>query len=129
MAKIPVTAVYVHRAEGRKNEIEERTVHSYEEADLVLRRWAKTAPQDSVHKTDFQVRWADGQVYSGHYDLRRDDATKSNLIGSHLQHEMAFYAGIFCPQHLSREQYEMVLARLPKENQAEAMKFLHNYEM
>jgi hypothetical protein len=130
VAKIPVTAVYLHRAEGLTKEIETLTVHSLNEADEVLRRWARTAPRDgSVHKTDFQIKWADGQTYSGHYGLKRDDTLKSNLIGSHIQHELAFYAGIFCPQHLSRKEYETVLNRFGKEKQEDAMEFLHNYDM
>lgn len=130
MAKIPVTAIYLNRAEGLTKELEERTVATYEEADLILRRWAKTAPKDgSYHKTDFQVKWADGQTYNGRYDLKRDDTLKGNLIGSHIQHELAFYAGIFCPQHLSRREYEAYLERFGKEKQEAAMEFLHNYEM
>jgi len=131
VAKISVTSIYLNRAEGLTKELEERTVHSLNEADEVLRRWARTAPKTGgYHKIDFQILWADGETYTGRYDLKYEDTTKSNLIGSQVQHYLAFHAGIFCPQHLSREQYEAYLERFGgEEKKAEAMKFLHDYEM
>lgn len=134
MAKIPVTAIYLHRAEGLTRELEDRTVYSYDEADKVLRGWARTAPKDgSVHKVDFQVLWTASdrdisETYSGTYELTYGDSAKSNLIGSHIQHYLAFHAGLFCPQHLSRADYEGYLKNFGAEKKAEALNFLQNFE-
>lgn len=133
MAKIPVKRIWLRRIEGRTEDLGQRTVTSFQAADEQLARWAQTAPEKSVHKTDFQVEWADGQIYTGTYELQRDDATKLNILGSHIQHYLGFHAGIFCPQGLSREDYEKHLNRAGEAEgskaRAEALAFLQNYEL
>jgi hypothetical protein len=135
MARIPVTRIWLHRAEGPTKDVGERTVTSYEAADSQLRKWARTAPKEGrgYDKTDFQVEWADGETYEGRYDLKHDDTTKGNLIGSHIQHFVAFHAGIFCPEHMTRKDYEAYLEREGagegSAKRAEALAFLQNYEL
>lgn len=129
MAKVPVKRIWLRRVEGLTENLGQRTVHSFHEADEQLARWAMTAPEKSAHKTDFQVEWADGQTYMGTYEITAADRTRMNLLGSHIQHYLAFHAGIFCPQEMSRENYEAHLERDGKKAQEEAMNFLHNYEM
>jgi hypothetical protein len=133
MAKIPVKRIWLRRVEGRTEDLGQRTVTSFQAADDQLAHWAQTAPKGSAHKTDFQVEWADGQTYTGTYELSREDTTKLNILGSQIQHYLAFHAGIFCPQKMSREQYEDYLNRAGEgegsEKRAEALAFLQNYEM
>lgn len=135
MAKIPVKRIWIRRAEGPTKDLGERTVSSYEAADSQLRAWARTAPKagGGYDKTDFQVEWADGETYEGRYDLQQEDTTKGNLIGSQIQHFLGFHAGLFCPQSMTREQYEAHLNRSGEEegskNRAEALNFLQNYEI
>jgi len=133
VAKIPVKRIWLRRVEGRTQDLGQRTVTSFQAADEQLARWAMTAPEKSNHKTDFQVEWADGEIYSGTYGLQRADAIKLNILGSHIQHYLAFHAGIFCPQEMSREQYEEYLDKIGEgegsEKRAGAMAFLQNYEM
>lgn len=133
MAKIPVKKIWLRRVEGRTQDLGQRTVTSFKAADEQLARWAQTAPEKSVHKTDFQVQWTDGETYTGTYELQRADATRLNILGSHIQHYLAFHAGIFCPQTMSREDYENYLNNIGEgegsEKRAGAMTFLQNYEL
>jgi hypothetical protein len=133
MAKVPVKRIWLRRVEGRTEDLGQRTVTSFHDADEQLARWAQTAPKNSVHKTDFQVEWEDGQTYNGTYELSQEDATKLNILGSTIQHYLAFHAGIFCPQKMSREDYENYLEQSGEgegsEKRAGALAFLQNYEM
>lgn len=135
MAKIPVKSVFLNRAEGPTRDIGQRTVPSFEAADDQLRRWARTAPKKGggYDKTDFKVEWADGETYDGRYDLQREDTTKSNLLGSHIQHYLAFHAGLFCPEHMQRADYENYLVQSGcgegSEKRAATLEFLQNYEL
>lgn len=133
MAKIPVKRIWLRRVEGHTKDLGQRTVTSFKAADEQLARWAQTAPEKSGHKTDFQVEWADGETYTGTYEIHRADATKLNLLGSHIQHYLGFHAGIFCPQEMSRQDYENYLERMGEgegsEKRAGALAFLQNYEM
>jgi hypothetical protein len=135
LAKIPVKRIWIRRAEGPTKDLGELTVASYREADEQLARWARTAPKpgSGVNKTDFQVMWANGETYDGVYGLEREDTLKSNLLGSQIQHFLGFHAGLFCPQSMTREQYEAYLDRAGEgegsDKRAEALNFLQNYEM
>lgn len=133
MAKVPVKRIWLRRVEGRTQDLGQRTVTSFQAADEQLARWAQTAPKKSVHKTDFQVEWANGETYTGTYELQQDDTTKLNILGSHIQHYLGFHAGIFCPQGMRREDYEEYLNRAGEgegsEKRAEALAFLQNYEL
>lgn len=129
MAKVPVKRIWLRRVEGLTENLGQRTVSSFDAADQQLVQWARTAPKKGGHKTDFQVEWADGQTYTGTYEISANDAAKLNLLGSHIQHYLGFHAGIFCPEGMSREQYQEHLARDGSQAREEAMNFLHNYEM
>lgn len=129
MSKVPVKRIWIRRATGPNKDLGARTVSSYREADEQLAQWARTAPKSGYDKVDFEVEWANGQVYEGVYELQREDTLKANLLGSYMQHFLAFHAGIFCPQHLSREKYVEHLEGVPEEHKAMAMTLLHNYDM
>jgi len=128
--KVSVKSVWLSRAEGRTQEIEQRTVSSVEAADEQLQRWAHTAPKDgSYHKTDFKVTWSDDETYEGRYDLQFDDYKKNNLLGSHIQQHMAFIGGLVCPERMSREQYDAYLKQFGYDQKRdEILAFLQNYE-
>jgi hypothetical protein len=133
MAKIPVKSVWLNRAEGPIRETGARTVDSLSAADAQLKRWAHSAPKKGggYDKTDFRIEWADGETYEGRYDLQREDEGKSNLLGSHVQHYLNFHAGLFCPEHMSREDYENYLKRVGADEtqRAATLAFLQNYEL
>lgn len=129
--KVSVKSVWLSRAEGRTQEIGQRTESSLEAADEQIRHWAQTAPKEgSYHKTDFKVTWEDGETYAGRYDLQFGDYKKSNLLGSHIQQHLAFLAGLVCPERMTREQYETYLKQYGYDTQrSEILAFLQNYEL
>ena len=135
MAKIPVESVWVNRAEGPTKDLGERTTSTLEAADAILRRWSKTAPEEGhgYNKVDFKITWQDGESYVGRYDLQREDATKKNLIGEHVQQFLTFHAGYWRPSHMTPEQYTTYLERVGfgegSENRAMAKKLLEDYEL
>lgn len=66
MAKIPVKSIWLRRAEGPHMDLGQSTVTSFEAADAVLKKWARTAPDDrSYNKVDFKVTWQDEETYEG----------------------------------------------------------------
>lgn len=130
MAKIQVESVTVSRAEGPTKDLGERTASTLEAADAILRRWSRTAPEEGH---GFKITWQDGEVYNGRYDLEREDGTKKNLIGEHVQQFLTFHAGYWCPSHLTKEAYADYLEKTGfgegSENRAMAKKLLEEYEL
>jgi hypothetical protein len=109
-AKIGVREIRLERAEGPSPLPGPRTVASFEEADAVLREWARTAPEGGGYdKCDFRITYADGDTYEGRYDLTRgmDEGT----LARHVQCHVLFYAGLWMPPHLTEARYRNVVAR------------------
>lgn len=129
--RVPVKSVFIRRAEGPTYDLGQRTVASFEAADEQLKNWARTAPKDrSYHKVDFDVTWADGETFTGRYDLAFEDFKKSNLLGSHIQQHLTFLAGLVCPERMTREQYDAYLKQFGYDQKRdEILAFLQNYEM
>lgn len=134
MAKIPVKTIWIRRAEGPTQDLSSSTITSFEAADSILRKMAHTAPSDgSYNKTDFKIEWQDGETYEGRYDLKRQDESRANLLGSHVQEFLSFHGGLWCPPHLSREDYEDYLERMERQKDApkrmDYIRFLEKYEL
>lgn len=135
MAKIPVKKIWLNRAEGPTKETGQRHFASFEAADAQLALWAHTAPKKGhgYNKVDFKIEWADGETYQGRYDLSKDDEIRHNLLGSHIQHYLNFHAGLFCPESMSRGDYERYLNQVGcgegSQNRADTLNFLMNYQL
>lgn len=112
---VKVTKVWLRRAEGPNWDLGQYTVGTLEEADAILRRWALTAPEEGggYDKVDFKVTWADGETYSGRYDMTHKDAHAADL-GGHIRSAMEFYGGLHRSTHLTPEQYESHVATVEK---------------
>lgn len=135
---IRVKEIWLSRAEGRTDECIEKTVDSFEAADSVLRRWARTAPkQGGYHKCDFKITFVDGETYDGRYDLYgigvdTDEGTRGPSLSKHVRDFVTFYAGQRKPAHLSHEQYAQCLSWARERNPeatVEMMAFLENYDL
>lgn len=130
MAKIPVKSIWLRRAEGPHMDLGQSTVTSFEAADAVLKKWARTAPDDrSYNKVDFKVTWQDEETY----DLVKKDEVRANLLGSHIQEFLLFHGGLWCPPHLTREDYEDYLERMERQKDTpkrmDYVRFLDKYEL
>jgi hypothetical protein len=103
---------------------------SYTEAENVLRKWSRTAPQTGGYdKCDFEIHFEDGSVYKGRYDLTYCDSCD---IAGHVLDFLMFHSGQKCPSHLTKERYENYLALMERETPGtskEAADFIVNYQL
>lgn len=82
------------------------------------------------HKTDFRITYADGYVYEGRMDI--GDSSYDHDAGVHMLQHNRFYAGQWCPPHLTEEQYRDALEfayRRGDGDPADHVKFLECYEI
>lgn len=88
---IQATTIELTRAEGMSDECGFTVVcrnligrNPWETANIILSKWARTAPDNGCYdKCDFTVTFADGETYTGRYDLTRDDVQNADL-GKHI---------------------------------------------
>jgi hypothetical protein len=78
-------------------------------------------------RCDFTVAFADGDTYSGRFDMKRNLAGEGSLE-AHIQSELKFHAGLYCPSHLTRDKYEDLLRRLGSPPQ-DYIDFLAKYDL
>ena len=109
---VKVRKVTINRAEGPTKLLEDpRTVPSFDEADLILRNWAFSAPKDgSYDKVDVRAAWADGETFNGRYDLTHADVSTADLA-QHVRQFFRFYGGLWKPPAMSDFGYETALKR------------------
>jgi hypothetical protein len=137
MSKIPVKSIELERAEGLVSECVIVTVPNFAAAEETLTRWARTAPDNGgYHKCDFKVTFADGETYSGRYDLSRNRADQdAPTLVMHIERHLNFYAGAYLKElpahlnHMTMADYERMIGRLTPENRAEYAAFLETYEI
>jgi len=126
--RVPVTSITVERAEGPCEECVSVTVGSYDEAREVIRRWSRTAPAGGGYdKCDFVVTFADGETYSGRYDMTAD--LKEGFIEDGIARHLAFYSGRWCPAHLTPERYQAIVKRATLEQVAACANWLDTRDL
>jgi len=131
MEKVNVKEIWLSRAEGPTNDLGEHLVASFETADAILRKWARTAPKwEGYNKVDFRVIWEDGEIYEGRYDLVHQDTTRADLAG-HMKDFCSFHGGLWCPPHMKKKVYEEFMERQEQDPDApkrmEFVRFLEKY--
>jgi hypothetical protein len=121
----------MHRAEGFAHETVTAEAKSYDEANDLLKAWAKTAPSrgKGYHKVDIVVRWSDGIDFGGTYTLKRDDVRKSKPIENWIRNRCATIAGLWKPAHMSAEAYRQYRLQFSPKEQVLAGMILDEYEM
>ena len=135
---IPAQAITLTRAEGPLAAslapvtcLSDPAGSCWQQANAVLRRWARTAPQDGTyHKCDFVVTYADGETYTGRYDLTRSDETGADL-GGHLARVTGLYRGQTRLPEMSDEDWAAWRAHIHTcpEVVAEYRRFRASYEI
>lgn len=101
---------------------------TFADAQHQLLLWASFAPLGGAYdKIDFRVTWADGETYTGRYDLVHSSVAMPSLQG-HIRGSLEFYAGIARPAHLSDDTYRAFVNRDP-ETRAQAESFLATYAL
>lgn len=132
MGKKEVQSITLTRAEGPSAECDKpQAVTGWQEADMVLKRWAETAPKDcqTYDKCDFTITYSDGETYTGRYDLKNWLCEFPDL-GKHVRDFVTFHAGQRKPAWMSDEQYQRVM-NMPhiQELKPEFERFLKDYEI
>lgn len=124
---IKVVKVDLERVEGRIDERFAASFSSVEAAERLLALWARTAPDDGTYdRTDFLVTFEDGETYGGRIDLQRQHEEGYSILG-HIRDEVAFYAGVARPAHMTEKEYAAFLASFGAGVQAAAKKTLDKY--
>lgn len=77
--------IRIVRAEGKHDECDIPVLcRDFAQSDIVLKRWAKTAPQNGYDKCDFTVT-ASGNTYSGRFDLHHSHVDGHNMIADQMK--------------------------------------------
>lgn len=111
------------------------TVKTYEEANQVIRRIARTAPEGGTYdKTDFSITFADGFVYEGRFDVVRGDVSRSGMLERHVREGLQFQTGEYRPAHTLEPRNKQTYLNLMKEYEKdgtakEARDFLAEYDV
>lgn len=133
MERIKPTLIEIIRVEGPSALCGKvQKAGSWHEANMILRANSSTAPKGGAYdKHDFKVTFADGQTYSGRYDLRHwQDETPD--LARHVRTFVEYLAGT--PPAWMHEKPE-VLARYQKDREAnaaevaEAKRWLETYDL
>ncbi len=137
-SRIKARSITLRRAEGKvgTDDFTPRTLtgtkdeSTWEEAEHLLFEWAQTAPRDgSYHKVDYTVTYGDDRTFKGRYDLKHWSEEYPSLA-SHMRSALSFYAGKYCPPHMTEEQYRNTLkSKELAEMKPEAERLLSQYEI
>jgi hypothetical protein len=111
---IKVTEIWLNRAEGPTQDVGQKKVKSFADANRVIKNWATSAPKNGGYdKVDFKVTWEDGEVYEGRYDMTYEDTWKAN-IGDQIRRFMLFHSGLERPYWLTEDRYQQQVAMIEK---------------
>lgn len=84
--KIGVKGILITRKDGSARGPYDVVLGTWEEADAILKLWAKSAGGNGCFETcDFRVVFEDGFSYSGTIYLKQQDAFLRNLLSSHIR--------------------------------------------
>lgn len=83
----------------------DRVFTSWSEADRAIGPVAAAQGYKGYAKTDFTVIFADGETYCGRLDVNAN----SGSLADHVQHQCAFNAGHWHPDHMTDAQYQELL--------------------
>lgn len=125
---VPVSSIELERLEGLIPECLTVTVPDFAKANATLREWSYTAPKgprSGYHKCAFVVTFADGETYSGRFDL----TDEPERLEAHIRANLVAYSGV-APAHRTQEQWNQFLDWcVPVAKRAEAARFLATYEL
>lgn len=120
--KIKATEIEIARVEGMCDECVTVIIRDsngdcdlWAASDRILKAWAMSAPATGGYdKCDFTVRFADGETYSGRFDLQHKHMTERDLLAGHILGLADFYLGNACPGHMQQNDYAAFVANQPE---------------
>jgi hypothetical protein len=126
--KIAAVKIELHRMEGIEAKALVEAPNVWLKANQTLARWAETAPPGGAYdKTAFTITFADGEKYSGRYDLSDSNMMGANL-GEHVRKYTSTVAGRYNPGNTTQAEYKAWLKALGVNQQAYA-KFIDTYQL
>jgi hypothetical protein len=95
-ARLKIQEIEIKRIEGPPEQCERAFVtNTFSEADGILRRMAESSPdRGGTDRVDFRLKFEDGEVYNGRYNLKNDDKLKSEILALHVREFVRFHAGM-----------------------------------
>lgn len=132
MDKVKATCIKLHRAEGRREEcitVELLNLDGkvWERANKTLIAWSRTV-QAGYDKCDFTVTYADGETYTGRYDLEPPEKGPADLA-AHMRSFLIWYGGRETNPYCGMEKYKAFLAQQSQEDIDACRAFLDSYEI
>ncbi len=124
-SKVKMQKIVILWSEGLAEENLEFT--SWQEVNDLLLKIAQEHDRDgysgSYAKTKFQLTWDDGETYEGRLDVNTKEDTN---IGQHILDIIKFYGGLWKPDHLTQEEYQVIIK---DENPQEYADYLAKYDI
>ena len=133
--RIAIESITITRAEGPAADCGKPTIHStWTDAEARIQHICRHAPTDGTYfKTDFAIRYRDGNLYEGRYDAAHPTSkVYEPTLSGHVRSHLEYVAGLAHPKHLTEAQYESHLDRLAKDRPGmrdEALAFLTKYAL
>lgn len=125
--KIRPVSISITRAEGPARLCRTRTFKVWANASAALLADSHTYPEGgSYDKHDLVVTFADGEIYKGRLDCKRDGSDCD--VARHVRENVEFMAGARRPAHISPEKYLEMLREDPSEVAA-ALAYLATYDL
>lgn len=127
MQKIKIKEITITRAEGISCECgKKHVVSSFEDSERILNYMSRTAPKSGYDVVDFIATFADGETYTGSYNLKYE---RTETIAEQMKSVLNWYAGLTENPHCGQAQYEVFMARQSPAEIAEAKAFLDTYQI
>ena len=95
-----------------------KTYNSFREVESAIRDIASlmAADRGGYDKTEFLLTFEDGMRYEGRIDVVPSESSAPRPLRDHVSSLLNFYAGNYCPPHMTKERYEEHIKGVQKSN-------------
>lgn len=129
--KIKVKSIRIYGSES--SYAGDNTFDGWFDAGVHIRGIALFAPNGGAYdKTKFEVVFEDGETYPGRLDIQHYTMPyegNENDLSRHIYRRCSFYAGLWCPPHMSNEDYQNQVSNFKPETTREFQEFLETYDI
>jgi len=129
--KIKVKSIRIYGSES--SYAGDNTFDGWFDAGVHIRGIAKWAPRGGAYdKTQFKVTFEDGSVYDGRLDIQHYTMPyegSENDLAQHIHNHLSFYAGNWCPPHMTGEDYQNHLKSDGPDSIKEYQDYLNTYDI
>ena len=121
--------VTITRHEGPINLCDKpKTFSSFHDATLWMMSQDDTLPAVGYDKFKMFAEFGTGDTYEGRLDAKKIDCKNNDLdVKAHILETYSFYAGLMCPLHMKKTEYDSYIARETTEKEREELKAMIEY--